>query len=103
MRKPNQILDNKEIKRKILDYIHFGYAMGGVSYSDPEKERKLAIRDKHKEEIMLLLKVYKHCADNVVKLNLNVSDAGDFYYLQFFEAFDNNYGTTKYTTINMYK
>lgn len=103
MRRPDQLFNNEEIKNKVLEGIHFGFCKSDtLIYSDPERKRKEEVRGNIFEELLLLMKIYKHCADNVTNLSFVAYDCDDYYDVSFYERFD-TYGQSRYTTIRLPK
>lgn len=103
MRKPDQLFNNEEIKNKVLEGIHFGFCKTGtLSYSDPEVKRKEEVRGSLYGELLILMKIYKHCADNVTGLYFIAHDYDDYYNVSFYERFD-TYGSSRRTTLKLPK
>lgn len=100
MRKTDQVLENKEIRDKILEGIHFGNYVERIDYNDPKKYDRIAKKEAIADELLELLRKYKHVSENVVKVSFTVQERDTSWYIQVYEAFDTRMSRTTVLILN---
>lgn len=101
MRKPDQVLENKEIVNKILEGIHFGYYIDGIPYKDPNSVEKRDKKQRIADELFVLLKKYKHCAEGVTNLSMTIYEETGRYVVYLRESF--GYTSSRNNRLILYK